>query len=111
MHSFLLSDLSFRALEKALDVRAMLPPQQGRENDRQFGHERFAQSPQHERRGGGGDERGQRRVPADERNDQPEHREGESHHGFKAEKTSDESRDAFAALEVQPDGKEMANEG
>ena len=63
-----------------------------------------------DRRQRGGDQRGQRRDARDQRDRRASGQRQQSDRPVQRQRNAEEGRDALAALEAQPDGKEMAEE-
>src|SRR5215217_9020819 len=107
----LLPDLALGAGKEAADVLAVLPPQQRHENDGHTGHAGLAEEPQDNRRRGAGNQGGERGILGGESDPEPDQAEDQRRQGLEADQDADEGGDALAALELEPDREEVAEEG
>src|SRR5436305_7760922 len=104
----LLADLALSPLQQARDVATVHEEGEGRERGEQQRLGRRADEPKDHRSGYGGDERGERGIAECDCERDPDHRDYQRHLPRDCEQDPKAGGNALAALELEPDRKEVA---
>ncbi len=111
LENALRADPALGAVHQALDVGPVHVPEQGGQHQEQHRHRIIAEPPQRDRRHRARHQCRQRRVAGREGGCEPDDAEPDRRRPEQAEQHADIGGDALAALELQPDRKQVSEEG
>src|SRR6266545_3399344 len=107
----LATDLAFGAAEQPRHVLAMAGKQQEREDGEEQRRLRPAADPERDRRRRACDQSGERGIAGERGGREPDQAEQQPHRPSEPEQHANIGGNALAALELEPDRKEMPDEG